>query len=127
MAPVSPWQRDEITKRKLTITLPDTKQFAADLMSDLKTEDFRGVAARAILETVGREIAKLMPREFFDVLAEVQKRLGHAPGLLLLTDENYVPWELAHLEQADRDGSRRCIHTSPAPRRCRPDVGQRLG
>jgi hypothetical protein len=89
---------DRITERKFTTTLPDTKQFAADLMSDLKTQNHRGVAARAILETIGREITDLMPREFFDVLAEVHKRLGCAPTLLLLTDENYVPWELAYLE-----------------------------
>jgi hypothetical protein len=94
----APGSGDEITKRKFTSTLPDTKQFAGDLMNDLGTQNHRGVAARAIIETTGREIADLMPREFFDFLAQLHKQLGHAPALLLLTDENYVPWELAYLE-----------------------------
>jgi hypothetical protein len=68
-------------------------------MRDLRTQDHRGVGARAILETTGQEITDLMPREFFDVLAEVHNRLGRAPTLLLLTDENYVPWELAYLQR----------------------------
>lgn len=95
----APGVAEATAKRKFTSALPDTRQFAADLMSDLKSQSHRGVAARAILENTGREIADLIPKEFFDILAQVHQSLGRAPTLLLLTDENYVPWELAFVDR----------------------------
>lgn len=50
------------------------------------------------LKGVGRSIADHMPLEFWDVLAQVSARTkGRAPTVLLLSEEPYVPWELAKL------------------------------
>ena len=95
----APAAATDITTRKLTTELSETKQFASDLMRDLKTQDHRGVAARNILETTGQEITALLPPDFFEVLYDLHARLGRIPTLLLLTNEIYVPWELAYLQR----------------------------
>jgi CHAT domain-containing protein len=58
---------------------------------------FRGPFGRNVLETVGRDVAALIPPLFFEILANVHAALGRTPTLLWLTDEAYVPWELATL------------------------------
>tara|TARA_R110001592_G_scaffold363372_2_gene686284 strand:- start:157077 stop:158969 length:1893 start_codon:yes stop_codon:yes gene_type:complete len=94
---IAPDYPQELEKIKLETYLPDTKQFAADLMRDLKARSFRGPFARNILETMGQDIASYLPAEIMDVLQVVHGKLGRAPTLLLLTNETYVPWELAYL------------------------------
>jgi hypothetical protein len=89
----------DITRQRLRTSLPESKQFAADLLRDLKTQGHRGVTARNILETTGQDVAALLPPEFFDLLRDVHARIRRAPTLLLLTNEVFVPWELAYLEQ----------------------------
>jgi hypothetical protein len=89
----------DITKQSLRTSLPDTRQFAADLMRDLKTQKHRGRGARNILESTGQHIAKLFPQQFFDLLQDVHASVKRPPTLLLLTNENYVPWELAYLHK----------------------------
>ena len=94
----APSASDLITRQALRTSLPETRQFAADLLRDLKTQDHRGPAARNILENVGQDVAALMPTEFFTLLREVHGKIGRPPTLLLLTNETFVPWELALLD-----------------------------
>jgi hypothetical protein len=89
----------QIAERFFRTTLSDSKQFAADLLRDLKTQNHTGIAARNILETMGQDIAALMPSEFFDILQAVHVTVKRAPTLLWLTNEVYVPWELAYCPQ----------------------------
>lgn len=77
--------------------LPDTKEFAGELMRDLKALQFGGPFARNVLETAGQQISAIMPPEFFQILSAVHARIQRTPTLLLLTNEAYVPWELAYL------------------------------
>jgi hypothetical protein len=77
--------------------LPESKQFAADLLRDLRTQDHRGKFARNILETTGQDIAAFVPPELFDLLHQVHARIRRPPTLLLLTNEVFVPWELAYV------------------------------
>ena len=51
---------------------------------------------------VGKEIADKLPDTFWPKLAEVWSKVresgGATPDVLLLTDDPYVPWELAWLD-----------------------------
>lgn len=94
IAPACP--KHDITL-KLNTKLAGTSEFAAAVMRDLRAVKFRGPFGRNVLETVGRDVAALIPTQFFEILAEVHAALGRTPTLLWLTDEAYVPWELATL------------------------------
>ncbi|MDB5752127.1 MAG: hypothetical protein JWP65_2548 [Ramlibacter sp.] len=85
------------TTLKLNTRLSGTSEFAAGLMRDLRAVKFRGPFGRNVLENVGRDVAGLIPPLFFEILAAVHAALGRTPTLLWLTDEAYVPWELALL------------------------------
>jgi hypothetical protein len=76
---------------------PNTQEFAADIMRDLKTQAFGGPLARSILESKGLDITAYIPDQFFEVLEAVHAAIKRPPTLLLLTNETYVPWELAYL------------------------------
>ncbi len=82
----------------LVTSLEDAREFAALILQELKTQEYRGPFAAQILANKGQDIADVMPLEFFDALERVHAELGRAPTLLLLTDETYVPWELALLD-----------------------------
>ncbi|MEP7359229.1 MAG: CHAT domain-containing protein, partial [Anaerolineales bacterium] len=78
--------------------LGDAREFAALIIRELKTQQYEGLFAGQILANKGQDIADAMPLEFFETLAKVFAAVQRAPTLLLLTDETYVPWELALLE-----------------------------
>ena len=54
-----------------TTVLPESKEFAGDLMRDLKALQFTGPFARNVLETVGQRISAIIPPEFFQILSTV--------------------------------------------------------
>ena len=84
-------------KDPITTPLQGAKEFAAGLISDLKTENHTGQLAANILESKGQEVFQLMPPELIDALKKVHTAIGRTPTLLLVTNETYVPWELAYL------------------------------
>lgn len=79
----------------LVTRLSDAREFAAQIIQELRTQQYRGPFAGQILANKGQDIADIMPAEFFDALRQVHAAVGRPPTLLLLTDETYVPWELA--------------------------------
>ena len=52
------------------------------------------------LTGVGRSVSEKMPDEFFTLLAAVAAKVDRPPRVLLLSQEPYVPWELAAVEPA---------------------------
>jgi hypothetical protein len=75
----------------------DTKTFAKSLI--LKVNGLEGkVSLYPFLRGVSREIADNMPLELFELLGAVAKHVGRRPLVQLLTEEPYVPWELAWLD-----------------------------
>ena len=75
----------------------DAKTFAKSLI--LKVNGLEGKATLyPFLRGVGKTIAEKMPDELFELLGAVAKHVGRRPLVQLLTEEAYVPWELAWLE-----------------------------
>jgi len=86
------------TRQEIRTQLQGAREFAADLIRDLKTVNHTGPLAANLLESKGQDIANIMPVEFFDHLRSVHDAINRTPTLLLLTNETYVPWELACLD-----------------------------
>ena len=73
------------------------------------------------LTGVGRSVSEKMPDEFFTLLAAVAAKVDRPPRVLLLSQEPYVPWELAAVEPGTR--STRARRRARVPCRaggCRP-------
>jgi hypothetical protein len=89
----------------LVTRLDDAREFAAQVIQELKTQNYQGTFAGHILANKAQDIADIMPGEFFETLTQVRRAIGRTPTLLLVTDETYVPWELALLDEP-LDGDR---------------------
>jgi hypothetical protein len=76
--------------------LKEPLKFAAGLARELKAWT-SGVVAANILENKGQAISDHIPVEFWRDLRRVRKAVGRPPTLLLITNEAYVPWELAYV------------------------------
>lgn len=73
--------------------------FARNLMNDVNVgEGKEGLFA--LLRGKGRQIARAMPAEFWELLRQVAERAAGTPSLLILSQEPYIPWELATVEPA---------------------------
>jgi len=75
--------------------ISDAKSLAAQIDKDLRPRSYRGRFANNSLRENGQRIADKMPSTCFDIIREVHDALGRIPRVLLLTDEEYIPWELA--------------------------------
>src|SRR5262249_58274934 len=51
----------------------------------------------AVLRAIGLEIADLIPKELLAGLGMALAKKGAGPSLLIVTDEAFIPWELARL------------------------------
>ncbi len=92
---ISPYPQQNIGP--VVTELAEAREFAGSILSDLRTQRFTGLFAARILENIGQDIANIMPHEFFDALENLYSDIGSPPTVLLYTDEQYVPWELALL------------------------------
>ncbi len=90
------------------VVVPDAP-IASDIGShpaDFARQLIAGVAAHRgkvtlvpFLNGIGETVSEQMPAEFFTLLAAVATRVeGRSPRVLLLSEEPYVPWELAALD-----------------------------
>jgi hypothetical protein len=70
--------------------------FARDLTNKLSGSEGR-IGVFATLKGKGRRVAAAMPAEFWDLLQQVAELAAGPPAILFLTDQPYVPWELATL------------------------------
>lgn len=78
------------------VAFAEGRQFAGQMMSSLLAESFAGRAAWNILQGFGARVAQLYPAGFFTALRKLNDTLDRPPRVLLLTNEFYVPWELAY-------------------------------
>ena len=85
--------------------LEDSQKFARDLASLRGVYGDTGNGARDQLVGIGRNIAALIPQAIVDEVLTPALGSDRHPTIQLLTDEAFVPWELARLsgKQAGRD------------------------
>ncbi len=90
------------------LTLPTTRittdlgnesarEFAVQLMNQLPAQ-VGSPFLRKTVTGIGRAVTGAMPPEFWDLFAQVwvrTKAAGESPSILIVTNEPYVPWELA--------------------------------
>jgi len=84
----------------------DSQHFAKALAGLRSTYGDSGNGARDELAGIGRDIAALIPKAIIDEVLTPAFAAGKPPpSILLMTDEPFVPWELARLSaaQAGRD------------------------
>ncbi len=74
----------------------DTQEFAASISNQLDPNVNDIGPAFNILATLGQNIAALVPEAFFKALNDVYVQFSRPPRVLILTDEPYIPWELAY-------------------------------
>ncbi|MHC8291257.1 CHAT domain-containing protein [Pseudomonas sp. XS1P51] len=60
-----------------------------------QTDDHDESTARAELRAMGKKITRLIPKKILNEVLLPALSDGKVPSILLLTDEPYVPWELA--------------------------------
>ena len=75
----------------------DVKTFAQQLIKTVRQSS--KVLVTKYLRSVGKLVTQTLPAEVFDAIAEVAaKTAPRPPAILFLSDEPFVPWELALLE-----------------------------
>ncbi len=84
---------------KHRLTDDEARRLPSDLIKQLREVQYKGVFAAHTLDNLGQKITDIMPEAFFDVLQQVHEAIGRLPTILLLTQETFVPWELAILEE----------------------------
>ncbi len=87
-----------VTKTPLVTQVQGAQAFAADLLKDLKSLSHRGPLASNALESKGQDVAALMPADLFPLLRRLHTKLGRTLTVLLVTNEVFIPWELAVLD-----------------------------
>jgi len=87
-----------ILEGPIETSLEDPKSFSSRILRDLKNQNYKGEFAASTLENIGQTVSDTMPPKFFEILHQVYQEIGRKPTVLLLTQEKYVPWELAVLE-----------------------------
>lgn len=72
------------------------QDFAGNLTNQLSVSEGQ-VGVFATIMGKGRRIAAVMPAEFWGLLRQAAESVAGPPTILFLTDQPYVPWELAAL------------------------------
>jgi CHAT domain len=95
------WQAiagDKISE-PIPVDAGDAKQFAAQLDRDQRGFEYKGFQSHTTVQVTGQTIALLIPVEIQDkFLAPCLKDSSSPPRILILTNEPYIPWELAMLD-----------------------------
>ncbi|MDX6484092.1 MAG: hypothetical protein QOE95_1863 [Gaiellaceae bacterium] len=75
----------------------DPKSFTRLLIDRVNSKDGK-LGIYPLLAGIGRDIANQMPDELWDLLRAVAAKSMRTPDVLILSQEPYVPWELAKLD-----------------------------
>jgi len=89
----------------------DPSSFARLLVDRINAADGK-TGIYPLLAGIGRDIAKQMPGVLWDLLRAIASQTQETPSVLILSQEPYVPWELARLEEPLLDSSARPFLTS---------------
>jgi len=96
---VSPWDGEvPIPAENYEHEIGDAKTFLTSLVADVSAAEGQTAPYEELLG-VGRRIANLIPDEFWSALHAVHEHLKETPTLLFLSEEPYIPWELAFLDE----------------------------
>jgi len=98
--------RAAIDRRPFSIDLgDDARTFARSLMHDVVDSDGSALL-EPVLNAIGKEIAAHVPPEFWKALRAVAGVApeGRPPSVLLYSAEEFVPWELAFMDEPLFDG-----------------------
>ena len=76
----------------------DAKQFASQLDRDQRGSGYVGFQSHTTVQVTGQTIALLIPTEIQDRFLAPCLKGAEAPRILILTNEPYIPWELALLD-----------------------------
>jgi hypothetical protein len=83
----------------LPVDVGDAKQFASQLDRDQRGFGYKGFQSHATVQVTGQTIGLLIPQQIQDdYLAPCLKASESPPRILILTNEPYIPWELALLD-----------------------------
>ena len=82
----------------------EAKEYAKQLIDRVNAKEGKAGLFQ-FLRGIGKEVADNMPPELFALLRQVAGGLDRPPLVQLLTEEPYVPWELAWLEPPLDDGA----------------------
>jgi hypothetical protein len=75
----------------------DPQSFARQLIRSANQREGRSDLF-AFLRGIGKQVADQLPGEFHDLYRKICEIVGRPPLILLLSEEPYVPWELAWME-----------------------------
>ena len=75
----------------------DSAAYAKDLVAQVSAREGQPGLYEFLLGT-GKEIAAQLPQEFWDLIATVGAKTESPPTVLILSQEPYIPWELAVFE-----------------------------
>jgi hypothetical protein len=97
---VSPWDSEvTIPADRYEDRIGDAKSFLGQLVEEVSA----AVSQPGIYDEllgVGKRIAEHVPAEFWAALHAVRDKLQGPPSVLFLSEEPYVPWELAVLDES---------------------------
>ncbi len=94
----SPHTAVALADKALTTEIGDGKSFARSIVDEVNSREGKA-GIYQILAGIGVKIARQMPDEIWGYLAAVATRAKNGiPNVLILSQEPYVPWELARFD-----------------------------
>lgn len=101
----SPHRKIDRRETLIEVDLGDARQFARDLVADIQQEQTQSTLF-SHLKGKGRRISWKMPPQVLEAIRDAGKLAApNPPTIFILSEEPYVPWELAVLDPPLLDAS----------------------
>jgi hypothetical protein len=88
----------KIPSEPYVVDVGDAKQFASQLDKDQKQKKYTGAEGHTVVKSIGQFIADNIPPEIQTSFLAPCLQKSEAPRIMILTNEPYIPWELALLQ-----------------------------
>ena len=94
------WQalKGDIPSESIPVDVGDARQFASQLDQNQRGYEYRGFAGHNAVRVTGAAIEKKIPGAIKQDYLAPLLNAGTPPRILILTNEPYIPWELALLD-----------------------------